>query len=62
LIVKVNAVGPAVPALFMALTLMVDVPAIFGVPLKRPAEESVKPVGRVEVVAHVIGVLPFAWN
>jgi hypothetical protein len=61
LIVIENAVGPALPAEFMAVTLMVEVPAAVGVPLSTPAAVIVMPAGR-PVAPQVIGVLPLAVN
>ena len=49
------------PALFVALTVKLDVPAAVGVPDIMPLEESVSPFGKLPLdTVHVIGVVPVA--
>lgn len=62
-ILSENAVGPALPAEFVAVTLMEVVPATVGVPDKRPLPENVKPAG-TPVAIHAGAGLPEAvnWN
>lgn len=62
-ILSENAVGPALPAEFVAVTLMEVVPATVGVPDKSPPAENVNPAGTL-VAAHVGIGLPEAanWN
>ena len=52
------------PALFDALTLKLNVPAVVGVPVIAPVVEAKsKPDGRLPLsIAHVIGVGPLATN
>lgn len=62
-ILSENAVVPALPAEFIAVTLIELVPASVGVPDKSPLPENVKPVG-TPVAVHVGVGLPEAvnWN
>jgi hypothetical protein len=59
--VKENAVGAVGPATFVAVTSIVDTPAIVGTPLKSPVEVNVNPSGN-PVAPQVIGVVPLAAN
>jgi hypothetical protein len=49
------------PALLVAFTVKLKVPAAVGVPEINPAEDSVNPVGKLPLSNdHVIGVVPVA--
>ena len=50
------------PALFVALTVKFDVPAVVGVPVIAPVDVfKLRPPGRLPLaIAHVIGVVPVA--
>jgi hypothetical protein len=61
LIIIENGVAAVEPTEFVAVTLIVEVPAVVGVPLRTPAEENVKPAGVVSAL-QVIGVVPAPWN
>jgi hypothetical protein len=61
LMVKENAIGPAVPPAFITVTLRLEVPAVVGVPLSTPAEESIIPAG-TPVAIQVKGAVPVAVN
>jgi hypothetical protein len=61
LMVREKAIGALLPAVLVAVTLKVDVPAAVGVPLKTPREERTRPVGRV-VEVQVIGKVPVAMK
>ena len=51
----------ALPALLVAFTVKLEVPAAVGVPEITPDAESVKPLGKLPLVSnHVIGVVPVA--
>ena len=51
----------SLPALLVAFTVKLEVPAAVGVPEINPADESVKPVGRLPLCnVHVMGVSPVA--
>ena len=52
----------SLPAVFVALTEKLNVPAVDGVPEITPVVEfKLKPVGRLPLaIDHVIGVVPFA--
>ena len=53
----------SLPAVFVALTVKVNVPVAVGVPEITPPSLNVKPVGRLPLSSdHVIGVVPFAFN
>jgi hypothetical protein len=60
-IVIENPVGPAVPAAFVAVTLIVLVAAVVGVPDSNPVVANVSPSGTF-VAVQVIGVSPLAAN
>ena len=70
-VVMVGATGAAViaidkflvslPALLVALTVKLNVPAVLGVPDITPADESVKLLGKLPFSNdHVISVVPVA--
>jgi hypothetical protein len=59
--VKEKGVGPALPAAFMAVTMRVLVAAAVGVPLNRPADDTIKPDG-TPVADQVTGGVPVAAN
>jgi hypothetical protein len=52
------------PALFVALTVKLDVPAAVGVPVIDPdVPFKLKPAGRLPLaIAHVIGAVPVAMR
>jgi hypothetical protein len=52
----------ALPTLFVALTVKLNVPAVVGVPVIAPVLEfKLKPAGRLPtVIDHVIGAVPVA--
>ena len=51
------------PALFVAVTVNVNVPAVVGVPESAPAELNVSPPGNApELTVNAIGVVPVAVN
>ena len=52
----------SVPAVFFAVSVMVYVPALEGVPERMPASDNVRPGGIEPVQLHVIGALPDAVN
>ena len=56
-----NAVGPADPAAFVAVTAMIDVPGVVGDPDSNPDAERARPAGTPDAL-HVIGVDPVAVN
>jgi hypothetical protein len=60
-IVIEKPVGPALPAALVAVTLIVLVPAVVGVPESSPPLVNVNPPGTASYV-QVIGVSPIAWN
>jgi len=60
LTVRENAVGPVEPEALLALTLMFETPAAFGVPLSTPVLELKAAQDGKDVADHVIGVSPAA--
>jgi len=60
-IVIENGLGPALPAMFVAVTLNTVVPAVVGRPEKPPPLASVAHDGKF-VPLQVIGVVPEAVN
>ncbi len=59
--VRLNGVGPALPAEFVAVMFTMLVAATFGVPVSAPAALSEAHAGRL-VPLHVIGAVPLAVN
>ncbi len=58
---RLKFVGPAVPAVFVALTAIVVVAMAFGVPVNKPPEERLAHPGN-PFALQVIGEVPFAAN
>ena len=53
----------ALPAMLVAFTVKLDVPAAVGVPEMSPAPERLKPLGKLPLSNdHVIGAVPVASN
>jgi hypothetical protein len=51
----------SLPALLVAFTVKLEVPAAVGVPVMTPSAESVNPAGKLPLCNdHVIGAVPVA--